>query len=235
MTNYNNYSISRGKGKFYLKSATPQEGYEEVTFGEGQKTYHKYFDRVQGVLKYFDTKEAQTKDGKKLNFLEVTFIDGDNSNKVSVPLKNSKSNYTDEVKALVSALNGADVGEEMQMTVKKSAWEANGKSGENLNVYLNYVNRKNDDGKGLSTGFIAFGDIPKPEKEEDEDLGVSYNWKPVNKFYAQKIKEIKAKFEGTTATTNLVEPPVEDDDHVGTTPKNPKPSVTDTTMDSLPF
>ena len=199
MANYNNYSISRGKGKLYLKSAEPKEGYEKVTYGEGQLTYHKYFDRVEGVLKYFDTKEASTKDGKKLHFLEVTFVDGEEYNKVSVPLKNSKSNYTDEVKALVSALNGAETGQKMTMTVKKSAWEsANGKTGENLNVYLNYVDRKNEEGKGLSTGFIAFNDVPRAIKEEDEDLGTTYDWKPVNKYYAQKIKEIKAKFELAT-------------------------------------
>lgn len=201
MANYNNYSVSRGKGKLYLKSATPQEGYEEVTYGEGQKTYHKYFDRVEGVLKYFDTKEAQTKDGKKLQFLEVTFINGEDNNKISVPLKNSKGNYTDEVKSLVSALNGAEIGENMTMAVKKSTWEANGKTGDNLNVYLNYVDRKNEDGKGLSTGFIAFNDIPKATKEEDEDLGITYDWKPVNKFWAQKIKEVKAKFDNKTTPT----------------------------------
>lgn len=211
-TNYNNYSISRGKGKFYLKSAEPKEGYEKITYGTDNKvTYHKYFDRVQGVLKYFDQKEATTKDGKRLQFLEVTFIDGEDSNKVSVPLKNSKSNFTDEVKSIVSALDKADVGEEMTMTVKTSSWEKDGKSGENLNVYLNYVNRKNDDGKGLSTGFINHNDIPKAIKEEDEDLGVTYDWKPVNKFYAQKIKEIKAKFDGNT--TSQTEVPKEEDEH----------------------
>ena len=227
MANYNNYSVSRGKGKLYLKSATPQEGYEEVTYGEGQKTYHKYFDRVEGVLKYFDTKEAQTKDGKKLQFLEVTFINGDDNNKISVPLKNSKGNYTDEVKSLVSALNGAEVGENMALTVKKSTWESNGKTGDNLNVYLNYKDRKNEDGKGLSTGFIAFNDIPKAVKEEDEDLGTTYDWKPVNKFWAQKIKEVKAKFENTTSTAK------EDADNVDTTPK--KPSVAKTVENDLPF
>lgn len=227
MANYNNYSVSRGKGKLYLKSATPQEGYEEVTYGEGQKTYHKYFDRVEGVLKYFDTKEAQTKDGKKLQFLEVTFINGDDNNKISVPLKNSKGNYTDEVKSLVSALNGAEVGQNMTLTVKKSTWESNGKTGDNLNVYLNYTDRKNEDGKGLSTGFIAFNDIPKAVKEEDEDLGTTYDWKPVNKFWAQKIKEVKAKFETTSTVVR------EDADHVGTTPK--KPSVAKTVENNLPF
>lgn len=196
MANYNNYSISRAKGKFYLKSAEQKDGYEKIIYGTDQSvTYHKYSDRVGGILKYFDTKEVQTKDGKKLQFLEVTFIDGEDNNKVSVPLKNSKGNYTDEVKAIVSALNNADVGENMTMSVRTSTWEKGGKTGENLNVYLNYVDRKNEDGYGLSTGFIDFNSIPRAEKEEDEDLGVSWNWKPVNKFYAQKIKEIKEKFE----------------------------------------
>lgn len=43
-TIYNNYSISAGKGKLYLKSKTPQEGYEEILYGTGEvkdKTYHR--------------------------------------------------------------------------------------------------------------------------------------------------------------------------------------------------
>lgn len=198
MPNYNNYSISNGKGKLYLKSSEPKEGYEKVTYGTNGEsvTYHKYVDRIQGVLKYFDQKDAQTKDGKKLQFLEVTFIDGEDNNKISVPLKNSKSNFTDEVKALLSSLNSAEVGENYTLSVTKTkSTGKNGKEYENLNVYLNYVDRLGENGKGLSTGFIAYGDIPTPEKEEDEDLGTTWNWKPVNKFYAQKIKEFQERFQ----------------------------------------
>jgi len=195
MANYQNYSISFGKGKLYLKSAEPKEGYEKVVYQENKVTYHKYVDQIKGQLKYFDTKEAEYQ-GKKLSFLEVTLIDGEESNKVSAPLKNAKGNYTDEVKALVSALNAAEVGEEVTLTVKKSTSTGkNGKEYTNLNVYINYVNKLGENGKGLSTGFISFSEIPAPDKEEDEDLGTLYSWKPVNKFYAQKIKEIKEKFE----------------------------------------
>jgi len=200
MPNYNNYSIGLGKGKLYLKSKVPQAGYEEVTYGEGQKTYHQYHNSIKGVLKYFDVKDFEYQ-GKKLSFLEVSFIDGEDSNKVSVPLKNSKGNYTDEVKALVSALNSAEIGEEYTLSVTKSTSQGkNGKEYTNLNIYINYVNKLGENGKGLSTGFISFNDIPKPEKDEDPDLGTTYDFKPVNKFYAQKIKEIKSKFEGATTT-----------------------------------
>ena len=195
MANYFNYSISFGKGKLYLKSSEPKDGYEEVIYQENKKTYHKYVDQIKGQLKYFDVKEAEFQ-GKKLSFLELTLIDGDDNNKVSVPLKNAKGNYTDEVKALVSSLNSAEVGEEVTLTVKKSTSTGkNGKEYTNLNIYINYVNKLGENGKGLSTGFISYTDIPAPDKEEDEDLGTLYSWKPVNKFYAQKIKEIKEKFE----------------------------------------
>ena len=49
MPNYNNYSISNGKGKLYLKSPEPKEGYEKVTYGTNgenityqQKTVKNY-------------------------------------------------------------------------------------------------------------------------------------------------------------------------------------------------
>lgn len=199
---YNNYSISSGKGKLYLKSKEAKDGYEKVTYGTDNKvTYHKYVDSITGTLKYLDVKELDYQ-GKKLSFLEVTFIDGDDSNKISVPLKNTKSNYTDEVKALVSALNTAEINEVYTLTPKKTVNVGkNGKEYTNISIYLNYVNRKGDNGKGLSTGYIAFEDIPKPEKEDDEDLGVTWNWKPVNKFYAQRLKEIQARFPSNNQQT----------------------------------
>jgi hypothetical protein len=193
---YNNYSFSLGKGKFYLKSKTPQQGYEEVIYGmeKDKVTYHRYVDTIKGTLKYFDVKEVDYQ-GKKLSFLEVSLVDGEVSNKVSVPLKNSKGNYTDEVKAILSSLNNAEVGEEYTMAMRKTATVGkNGKEYINIVCYLNYVNQLDANGKGVSTGYIAYEDVPKPEKDEDEDLGVTWNWKPVNKFYAQKVKEIQAKF-----------------------------------------
>lgn len=228
---YNNYSISLGKGKLYLKSSDPKEGYEKVTYGADNKTtYHKYENTIKGKLKFFDTKEVDYQ-GKKLSFLEVSLIDGDISNKVSVPLKNSKLNYTDEVKALVSALNSAEIGEEVTLSPVKTTSTSNGK--EYLNIYINYVNRLGENGKGLSTGFINFNDIPKPEKEEDEDLGTTWNWKPVNKFYAQKIKEIQAKFQNNSSQPEVSKPSTPT-----ATPEQvfqPVTNVKETPVDDLPF
>lgn len=209
---YNNYSFSISKGKFYQKSKEPKVGYEQVTYGvDNRVTYHKYFDSVRGTLKYFETKEVDYA-GKKLSFLEVSFINGDESHKVSVPLKNSKGNYTDEVKAIISSLDSAAVGEDYTFSMRKStSTGANGKEYTNVVAYLNYVDLKDVNGKGTSTGYIPYASIPKPEKEEDEDLGVTWNWKPVNKFYAQKIKEIQAKFpENYKKQEVLLENPVEE-------------------------
>lgn len=194
MANYLNYSFSFSKGEFYQKAKTPTEGYTEVLYGtnKDQKTYHKYERTVKGVLSKVDTKEVEY-EGRKLRFLEVELKDGDNEVKISVPLKNTKSNYTDEVKGLVSGLYGADFGEEVTITPNKSTTKgANGKEYTNIGFYVNYVNRLGENGKGLSTGFIQFADIPKPIKEE-EDGEVYYDWKPVNKFWNSKIVELKER------------------------------------------
>ena len=197
---YNNYSISAGKGKLYLKEKQPTEGYEEVTYGtEGKKTYHKYADSIKGFPKTLEVKEIQH-DGKTLKFMELTLLDGDISNKVSVPLKNVKGNYTDEVKALLSALNNLTLGEEVTLTTKSTTTTGkNGKEYKNLNIYINYVNILGENGKGQGTGFIPYSDIPPPtEKIVAGDK--TWDWAPQTEFFYSKLGEIIAKFQNAPQT-----------------------------------
>lgn len=199
---YNNYSISSGKGKLYLKEKQPTEGYEEVTYGtEGKKTYHKYADNIKGTPKSLEVKEIQY-DGKTLKFMELTLLDGDISNKVSAPLKNPKGNYTDEVKALLSALNNLNLGEEVTLTTKATTTTGkNGKEYKNLNIYINYVNILGDNGKGQGTGFIPYTDIPAPiEKIVAGDK--VWDWSPQTEFFYSKLGEILTKFQGASTATS---------------------------------
>ncbi len=198
--NYNNFSISASKGKLFLKEKTPTEGYEEITYGvDNKKTYHKYFTSVKGTPKYFDTKEVKF-DGKTLRFLELTLIDGQDSNKVSVPLKNTKGNYTDESRAIISALNNLELGQEVNLSVKTSTTIGkNGKEYKNLNVYINYTNIFNDEGKGKSTGFIPYTEIPGPtEKIVAGDK--TWDWTAQTEFFYTKLEEIKTRFANNSST-----------------------------------
>jgi len=198
-TTYNNYSISAGKGKLYLKEKQPTEGYEEVTYGtEGKKTYHKYADSIKGFPKSLEVKEISY-EGKTLKFLEFTLLDGEISNKVSVPLKNVKGNYTDEVKALLSALNGLTLGEEVTLTTKATTTTGkNGKEYKNLNIYINYVNIIGDNGKGQGTGFIPYTDIPSPTEKIVAGDKV-WDWTPQTEFFYSKLGEIITKFQNVPA------------------------------------
>ncbi len=195
---YNNYSISAGKGKLYLKSKTAQDGFEKVTYGTNGEsiTYHQYHNSITGTPSFFDIKEIQH-EGKTLKFIELTLIDGENSNKVSAPLKNIKGNYTDEARALLSSLNSLDLGEPVTLSVKSSTTTGkNGKEYKNLNIYINYVNRLGDNGKGLSTGFIAYTEIPAPiEKTVAGDK--TWDFSPQTEFFYTKLQEIQAKFQNT--------------------------------------
>ena len=192
---YNNYNISAGKGKLYLKEKQPTEGFEEVTYGtEGKKTYHKYADSIKGFPKSLEIKEISY-EGKTLKFMELTLLDGDISNKISAPLKNAKGNYTDEVKAMLSALNNLTLGEEVTFTTKSTTTTGkNGKEYKNLNVYINYVNILGDNGKGQGTGFIPYADIPPPTEKTVAGDKV-WDWTPQTEFFYAKLGEIITKFQ----------------------------------------
>lgn len=195
---YYNFSVSKKKAQFYLKESQPTEGYQEVTYGEGKKTYHKYFKRVQGVPVYFGTKEVEY-EGRTLKFLEFTLQNGEDFNKISVPLKN-KGGYTDEVRKLVSVLNGADLNEEIVLSMRNNKYtNKKGVEKEDLQIYGNYVNRKDEDGRGESTGFIPYDEIPQPiQKTVAGD--VVWDWTPQTEFYYQKIQEIEERFKNKNET-----------------------------------
>lgn len=215
---YRNFSISAGKGKLYLKEKQPTEGYEEVTYGtEGKKTYHKYFNSIKGVPSYLDSKEVQF-DGRTLRFLELTLLDGDVSNKISVPLKN-KGGYTDEVKLLLSALDGLELGEEITLSTAKSSYKnKKGEDKEQLNIYINYVNRLGENGKGLSTGFIPYDQIPKPTSKVVAG-DTTWDWTEQTEFYYAKLTNILAKFQNAPKQEqNNSKPKAE-------TPKNAVPTA----------
>ena len=233
-TIYNNYSISAGKGKLYLKSKTPQEGYEEILYGTGEvkdKTYHRYADSIKGVPSFFEIKEISY-EGRTLKFMELTLLDGEISNKVSVSLKNTKGGYTDESRALLSALNGLELGEEVTLTTKATTTTGkNGKEYKNLNIYINYVNRLGENGKGLGTGFIPHTEIPAPiEKIVAGDK--TWDWSPQTEFFYTKLGEIQAKFQGAPKATPSAPKPVPT-----ASPEQafePAPALTKE-MDNLPF
>ena len=196
---YNNFSISKGKGKLYLKEKQPTDGYEEVTYGEGKKTYHQYHDRIKGVPEFFGTKEVNYQ-GRTLRFLELSLKDGDTVNKVSVNLKN-KGGYTDEAKALISALKNLELGEEVSLSAVKNISEGkNGKTYENLNVYINYLGRKDENDNNPSTGYIHYNDIPKPIKKEVAGDTV-WDFSPQTEFYYQVFQEIEGRFKNNSSNT----------------------------------
>lgn len=206
--NYNNFSISKGKGKLYLKSKTPQEGYEKVIYGtDNSVTYHQYHNSTQGVPSFFGVKEIEYQ-GRTLRFLELSLVDGDTTNKISVNLKN-KGGYTDEAKALFSSLRDLEMGERVSINPKHSTSTGkNGKTYENFNIYVNYLDRTGANGKNPSTGYIHYDELPKPTKKEVAGDTV-WDFSAQAEFYYGVQQAIEAKFKGDTPTkpTSTVEPP----------------------------
>lgn len=199
---YKNYSVSKKLGKLYLKSKTPQEGYEEVTYGTNneKKTYHKYISSIKGIPSFFEAKEIEWQ-GKTLKFLSISLVDGDVTHNISVNSKN-KGGYTDEAKALLSSLKGLELGREVSVKpAKRTSQGKNGKTYDNLSIYINYLDETDENGKNPSTGYIHFNDIPKPDKKELAG-DVVWDWTKQTVFYYEVQKEIEAKFKGETAVSS---------------------------------
>lgn len=183
---YYNYSISESKGQFYEKSKDPKEGFEKVIYGTDNKvTYHKYTPRVQGRLEKVEIKSFPE---KKLTFLDVTLKDGENNISISTQLKRLNGNFNDNVTRLVSCLTGADFGENIVLSCKKN--------GNYLNIYCNYVDRRDADGKGISTGYIPNTDIPRADKSKDPLTGQdTYKWEKVTEYWQGKLQELLKRSE----------------------------------------
>lgn len=191
--NYFNFKISAKRGEFYQSSKTPREGFEEVIYQEVKKTYHKYQRTLFGVVHSVASKEF-IYEGKTIKLLEVSLKDGDNLYQISTQLKNTRGNYSDEAKALISALDGYQAGEPVTISLAyKSSQGKDGKTYNNCNVYINYQNILNDAGKGQSTGFIPYDQIPKPEKKEVAGE-VVYNHEAQLVFFFEKLQVLSSKF-----------------------------------------
>ena len=205
---YQNFSISGSKGKLYLKSKVETAGYEKVVYGTNNDkvTYHKYFDSIRGLPTSLEVKEFEY-DGKKLVTLELSLTDIDTINKVSVNLKNTKGSYSDEAKTLISALYGLKLGQEVTFTTKKTTYRTkSGVDKSQIAIYINYVNIMGANGKGESTGFIPFSEIPRATPVDDGMGSTTWDWKPVNIYFTEKLNEIKSRFSAATPKPQYPDP-----------------------------
>lgn len=209
---YKNYSISSKEGKFYLKSKTPLEGYSEVRYGMNQEkvTYHQYHSTIVGKPAYFGPKEVIF-EGRTLKFLELTLIDGDISNKVSVPLKNTRGGYTDEARTIISTLYNADLNEPITLTAKLNQYKnKKGEDKHSLALYGNYINIE-EDGRNKSTGFIPYSDIPALEQKTVAGEKV-WDSTAQTEFFFEKLTELQQRFRGnsTSAPSEATDDPSDD-------------------------
>lgn len=187
------FSISRKQGKFYLKSKEPKEGYEEVTYADNKKTYHKYFTSVKGLPKRFMIQEAKF-DNKTMEFLTIVLEDkeGGYENFVSTNL-NSLATYTEEARKLVSVFENYQPGEPIILTIRKGKYtDKKGEERDTLEIYGNYLDILDDSGRGQSTGFIPYNEIPRAIERKVANKSM-WDWIPVTEFFYKKILEIGHK------------------------------------------
>lgn len=203
---YINLKISGKNGKMYESSKEAKEGYEEVKYDDGKKTtYHKYYNRVEGEFTGFNISQMVS-NGANITMLNVKIKGSEDIYTISVPLKTTYGGVSDAAKALTSSFYNAKPGHGYSLTTFIKTNESNGKKYDNQVVYVNSLTEMGDNGKGISTGFIPFNEIPRAVRLDDGFGGITYDNKEVNMFFAQKIREISDKFEGEAPTATPVQP-----------------------------
>ncbi len=201
------FSISKSKSKFYSTSKEPREGYEKITYGsDNSVTYHKYVDTVEGILTKVSV-EQKTIRGAELSFLSIELKTAEGySDYISCTLK-EYGRFTEQAKAMASALNGASFGELYRFSVKTR--KSNDSDRSFLNIYVNDLNKLDESGKPVSTGFIPSSEIPKAEVSVDELGQKTTKYDNQNAFFTGIVAGLlkKAKeYSGSPAPTTPKEP-----------------------------
>lgn len=200
-----NLGFKWSEGKFYEKSSEPKEGFKEVKYTDKETkkeavTYHKTVDSITG--KIHAVISDQTTWGAKV--LKVLVNTGnDECTVIQVDLKD-KYGYSRETKAFLSSLRDYIKGEEVVITPKITEYTnpTTSKVTKNLNIYMNYVNILNDDGKGKMTGYINFNEVPALEKVEKRGE-TTYNNDAQQDFYYEVLMKVLEKLpKGTSSNTN---------------------------------
>lgn len=232
---YINLKISGKNGKMYESSKEVKEGYVEVKYGKDnlETTYHKYYDKIEGEFSGFGISEMKSEKAN-ITMLNVKIKGTEDIYTISVPLKTTYGGISDSAKALISSFNNAKPNHGYSVTTFTKKNEYNGKTYDNQVVYVNSLTEMGDNGKGLSTGFIPFSEIPRAKREDDGLGGVTYDNKEVNLFFGAKIREISAKFEGEVKpATDAPEPKTAKlESEVS---KKKEAVIVDDEDDSLPF
>lgn len=198
------------KKEIYESAKEPKDGFVKTVYGtDGTSiTYKRVVNNIKGIITGLQVKEISTKEGLKVKMLELSITEAaEVVNVLSAPYRNSKGSFTDEAKALISALRDYQVNEPISISASsKTTQGKNGKDYDNLSVYINYDNIKNEAGKNSSTGFIPYTEIPKPEIKSVAGES-TYDFTTQTEFFYQELLAIIKKL-GTPASSVTPSTPI---------------------------
>jgi len=225
-----------------MSSKVALEGYEKVEYthvasGEQRVTYHKYVDKVEGVLSKIETKTLPFG-----TYLNVSFYDKESNslNTIQTPLED-KYGYTQVVQALMNSLANYKIGEQVAVSVSIKDNEYTNKAGElkknkQITFWVNYANILTDAGKNDRPPFLDYATIPKLEKVEKRGQ-TSYNTDARDDFYYEMIGKIEAQLLVGRTERQAEYEAKNASNATNATPPTPKEAVTTFASedDDLPF
>lgn len=215
---YKNLTLNFKKAQFVETSKEPKEGFERNDWTMNDKSgtnYKKFYKNVKGVVTTIKEDKVNF-NGREVNLLKVMLDESGSSDIISLAFELWGDYGMDsDAMNMLGALRGMEKGEEVTITpVARLYTNRKGVEKKAINIYINYVNKLNEEGKGLSTGFIPYDEVPKLESEEKRGRTV-YNSDARDDFYYDILKDLSQKFvyEGNNSNENTSAPsqPTEDE------------------------
>lgn len=224
--NKNYLQLEFGTGLFFEYSKEEKQGYDKHVSTKGNTSYRKYYkEGISGILE-----SVSIYDGSFGKQISMNIKNGDDVYYVPVDIADQRGNVDTYAESLIKVLPKINKGDNITVRAYNFIPEGGKYSQIGVSVSVNGEKLKGLTNAYYKDGVLVDGDIPAITWKEDalgkkKPSAASMEAKDDYLLNVLKEQTERLKWEGSTTAAKEgepTEPPT--DEHVGTTPRTPKPS-----------
>jgi len=217
--NKNYLQLEFGSGLFFIYSKEEKQGFEKHTSSKGNVSYRKYYkEGVSGVLE-----SVSIYDGSFGKQISMNIKNGEDVYYVPIDIADQRGNVDNYAESLIKVLPKLNKGDNLTVRAYNFIPEGSKYSQIGVSISVNGEKLKGLTNAYYKDGNFVEGDIPAITWKEDA-LGKkkpsAASMEAKDDYLLAVLKEHTERLKWVQGENNTTA----EDPHVGTTPRNPKPS-----------